>query len=174
MSTNVPPIQWTAAGLVLPSSSAVLAGAQADIQSAFGGSLNPALNTPQGQIASSETAIITANNDLLAQFVNQVDPDNASGFMQDAICRIYLLERIAGAPTSVQCLCIGLFGTDIYIGAQAIDTSGNLYTCTEAGIIPISGQTTLSFACTVNGPTACPAGTLTPCIRNVRLRTRTR
>src|ERR1017187_5171056 len=115
MSTNVPQIQWTAAGLVLPSSSAVLAGAQADINAAFGGALNPALNTPQGQIASSESAIIGANNDLLAQFVNQVDPDNASGFMQDAICRIYLLERIPGAPSVVQCLCIGLVNTVIYI-----------------------------------------------------------
>jgi hypothetical protein len=158
--SNVPPVQFTPAGLVVPTESAVLAGVQADFQDAFGGELNEALETPQGQLASSEAAIISDANAQLAELVNQVNPDTASGFMQDAIARIYFLNRSPGAPTAVQCVCTGSFGTIIPVGAQAQDTSGNRYVCTQAGTIPVGGSVTLSFANVVNGPIACPANTL--------------
>lgn len=159
--TSVPPVQFTLTGLVVPQESAVLAGVQADMNAAFGGNLNQALNTPQGQLASSTTAIIQNTNDTFAEFVNQIDPDTASGFMQDAIARIYFLNRSPGEPTSVQCLCTGLFGTPIPDGARAQDTSGNNYVCVGGGTIPIGGSITLPFACTVDGPTPCPENTLT-------------
>jgi uncharacterized phage protein gp47/JayE len=90
-----------------------------------------------------------------------MDPDTNDGFMQDAIARIYFLTRNPGLPTVVQCQCIGALGTVIPVGAQAQDTSGNLYVCTEAGTIPVGGTITLPFANVVNGPIACPANTLT-------------
>ena len=158
--TNVPTIEFTPEGLTVPSESAILAGVQADQNAAFGGNLNPALETPQGQLATSQTAVIADFNALFAEFVNQVDPDTADGFMQDAIARIYFLNRSPGAPTSVQCTCTGLFGTLIPVGAQAQDTSGNRYVCTESGTIPIGGSITLPFANIVNGPVPCPSGTL--------------
>lgn len=161
MTTAVPPIQFTPEGLVLPTPAAVLTGVQTDLNAAFGGNLNPALNTPQGQIASSETAIVVDNNNLFAEFVNQVDPDTADGFMQDAIARIYFLERSPGVPTNVECLCTGLFGTVIPIGAQALDTSGNRYVCTSGGVIGSGGNVTLAFQNVVNGPVPCPSHTLT-------------
>ena len=49
----------------------------------------------------------------------------------------------------------------IPVGALAQDTSGNIYSCTQAGSIPVGGTVTLSFANTVAGPTACPANTVT-------------
>ncbi len=159
--SNVPPIQFTPAGLVVPQESAVLAGTQADLQDAFGGTLNPALETPQGQLATSQAAIIGDANAQFAEFVNQVDPDTASGFMQDAIARIYFLNRSPGAPTAVQCECVGSFGVVIPVGAQAQDTSGNKYVCTQQGVIPIGGTITLPFANIKNGPVPCPANTLT-------------
>jgi uncharacterized phage protein gp47/JayE len=158
--TAVPSIQFTETGLVLPQESAILAGAQSDINAAFGGKLNPALNTPQGQLASSLSAIVSDNNDQFAEFVNQVDPDTNDGFMQDAIARIYFLNRSPGASTVVQCLCIGSLGTVIPVGAQARDNSGNVYLCTQAGTIPVGGSITLPFANAVVGPIACPANTL--------------
>ena len=160
-TSSVPPIEFTLTGLVLPTQPAILAGVQEDMNAAFGGNLNPALNTPQGQLATSQTACIANANATFAEFVNQVDPDTADGFMQDAIARIYFLNRNPGTPTAVQCLCSGLFGTVIPLGAQAQDTSGNLYVCTQAGTIPSGGSITLSFANAVNGPIACPANTLT-------------
>lgn len=159
--TNVPPIEFTPAGLVLPTEATILAGVMADYQSAFGGNLNESLDTPQGQLATSQAAVIADANALMAEFVNQVDPDTADGFMQDAIARIYFLDRSPGAPTVVQCVCTGLFGTVIIVGALAQDTSGNLYRCTQEGSIGIGGTVTLPFANVVNGPIACPEDTLT-------------
>lgn len=167
MTTNVPAVKFTPEGLVVPQESAVLAGVQADYNEAFGGNLNPGLATPQGQLASSTTAVIADNNGRWAWLLNQLDPDFAEGFMQDAIGRIYFLDRSPGAPTAVQCVCMGAFGTVIPVGAEAQDTSGNRYICTQAGTIPVSGTITLSFANIVDGPIPCPADTLTIIYRSI-------
>jgi uncharacterized phage protein gp47/JayE len=161
MASAVPQIQWTPTGLVVPTAAAVLAGVQSDINVAFGGNLNfTNPQTPQSQLATSWAANINAANAAIAYFVNNVDPDVSSGFMQDAIGRIYFLDRNPGLPTVVQCLCIGTVGTVIPVGAQAQDTSGNVYTCTTAGTIPSGGSITLPFQNIVLGPIACPANTL--------------
>ena len=157
--TAVPDIQWTDTGLVLPLESAVLAGVQSDINGAFGGNLNPALNTPQGQLATSTTAIIADKNSAIAQLVDQVDPDNATGFMQDAIGRIYFMNREGGTSTVLQEVCVGQVGVTIPVGAQIIDQNQNIYTCTTGGTFGPSGTMTLPFACTQVGPIACPANT---------------
>lgn len=165
MSTNVPQIQWTATGIVVPTPAAVLQGVQEDINAAFGGNLNfTNLNTPQGQLATSQAAAISNAYALFAMLVNGVDPDLNSGFMQDVIARIYFLNRSLGTATVVSCTCNGLSGTNIPTGnaqtPQARDTAGNLYYCVQGGQIPVGGNITLSFANVVNGPVPCPAGTL--------------
>src|SRR6267378_6810696 len=116
ITTHVPPVQFTPVGLVVPQESEILAGVQQDYSDAFGGNINPGLNTPQGQLASSTTAAIANANAALAEFVNQVNPDTADGFMQDAIGRIYFLDRSPGVPTNVACACVGGFGTSIPVG----------------------------------------------------------
>ncbi len=50
-NSKVPRVQFTPEGLVLPNESAILAGVLSDMDAAFGGGLNPALETPQGQLA---------------------------------------------------------------------------------------------------------------------------
>lgn len=157
-TTAVPPVTFTDTGLVVPQQSDVLAGVTLDIDAAFGGGLNPALNTPQGQLASSLAAIIGDNDDVFAEFVNQVDPDTNDGFMQDAIARIYFLTRSPGAPTTVDGLCVGALGTVIPTGAQTADQSGNRYVCVQGGTIGAGGNITLTFENVVNGPIACPSG----------------
>ena len=161
MSTNVPPIAWTPTGLVVPSQAEVLAGVQQDINAAFGGNLNPALSTPQGQLATSLAAVISNCYALFTSLVNGVNPDLNSGFMQDAIARIYFINRDPATPTTVACTCIGLAGAIIPAGALAQDTSGNLYACVTGGTIPTGGSISLSFVNVVNGPIACPMNTLT-------------
>lgn len=160
MSTNVPDIQFTPTGVVLPTEAAILAGVQADFNAAFGGNLNPNGNTPQGQLGTSQAACIADKNTAIAEIVNQVDPDTAETFMQDAIGRIYFQERTPGLPTAVQCVCVGDFNTPIPTGAQGGDTSGNRYICTGGGVIPIGGSIVLPFANISNGPIPCPANTL--------------
>jgi hypothetical protein len=161
MTTNVPDIVFAPTGLVLPQESAVLGGVQLDQNAAFGGILNPALNTPQGQLATTTTAIIANSNTNFATFVSQVDPDTSTGAYQDAIGRLYFLERNPAVSTAVSCQCVGSFGTLINVGAQVQDTSGNIYICQQAGSIPVGGTITLPFAAAVAGPTACPANTVT-------------
>ncbi|MER9376014.1 baseplate J/gp47 family protein [Mesorhizobium sp. M0491] len=166
-TTNVPPPQWTNTGFLIPSAAAVLAGVTEDINEAFGGGLNPALDTPQGQLASSETAVIDEVNSTFLAFTNQVDPAFASGRMQDAIARIYFIERNPAQPTVVQALCNGLPGVTIPSGALALAEDGNQYLCTEDGVIGADGTVTLPFECLVVGPIPCPADSLNQIYRSI-------
>lgn len=160
MTTNVPPIQFTPTGLVLPTDAAILAGVQADIDAAFGGGVNPGLSTPQGQLASSDAAIISDKNAQIAYVVNQVDPEFAMGRMQDAIGNIYFMTRLPSLPTVVTVTCVGAVGATIPLNAKAVATDGNVYFCTGAVVIPGGGSVSAQFQCVVTGPIACPANSL--------------
>jgi hypothetical protein len=163
-TSSVPPINWAPTGPVVPAESAILTGVLADTNAAFGGNLNiknedgsPNVTTPQGQLASSLTAIIGAKNDDMLEVSNGVDPDFAKGRWQDAIGRIYFIERNPAEPTALQVACVGAASTVIPLGALIKDSSNNVYLCTQAGTIPASGTITLGFACKVTGPTPVPA-----------------
>lgn len=170
MTTNVPAMTMTDKGWVAPSESAVLAGVQTDINSAFGGGVNPAVNTPQGQLASSTAAVIGNTNDNVVLQFNQVDPAFASGRMQDAIGRIYFITRKPAQPTVVEALCTGGQGVIIPAGSLARASDGNVYTCTDGtGVngIPATGNITLTFACNIDGPVACPTNSLNEIYRAI-------
>ena len=65
-NSNVPNVAFNDSGIVLPLESQILAGVAQDYNDAFGGKLNTALETPQGQLISSTTAIIGDKNAELA------------------------------------------------------------------------------------------------------------
>jgi len=154
-SSSVPNIQFTDNGLVLPQESDILDGCFTDINAAFGNQLTTNLETPQGQLASSWTTIIADKNDSFAQFVSLVDPATSSGIMQDAIAKLYFLERNPPLPTIVNVDCIGVVGTVIPANTQITDIDGNLYYAVDGGTIGISGTVTLEFANFVNGAIPC-------------------
>jgi hypothetical protein len=157
-STNVPSPTFGPTGFVAPTESAILAGRQADINQAFGGNVNPGLNTPQGQLAQSDTAIIGDGNNQFLELANGVDPAFAAGRMQDAIGRIYFIERNPAIPTVLQIPCNGLAGVVIPAASALIqDSSGNVYVCTATVTIPVGGSITTSFACLTTGPIPVPA-----------------
>lgn len=158
MTTNVPSPSFGTTGFIAPAESAILAGVQADQNTAFGGDLGSTLTSPQGQLAQSQTAIIGDKNDQFLALANGVDPAYASGRMQDAIGRIYYIERNAAQPTVLQVPCVGLAGVVIPATSALIsDGDGNIYACTDTVTIPSSGTVTTSFACTTTGPIAVPA-----------------
>ena len=159
VTSNVPRPTFGPQGFSAPTEAQVMAGVQADLNAAFGGNLDPDLSTPQGQLAMTETAVIGDKNASFLYFTQQVDPALNEGRMQDAIGRIYYMERIPGAPTVVQATCSGLDGVTIPVGAVARAQDGNLYVCTLAGTIT-GGSVVLPFSCSVNGPITCPVGTL--------------
>lgn len=164
-TTNVPFPSFGPNGIVLPPESAILAGTQADWQQAFAsqGTLNfgttggsPTNPTPQGQLTTSETAVIGDNYAMFAWFISQVDPAYSTGRMQDGIGRIYFIARIAGQPTVQPCVCVGLPQVSVPIGLLFTDNAGNQWICSQPGTIPSGGSITLNFQCTVNGPTPAP------------------
>lgn len=154
-SSSVPNIQFTDSGLVLPQESDILDGCFTDINAAFGNQLSTNLETPQGQLASTWTAIIADKNDTFVQFVALVDPATSSGIMQDAIAKLYFLDRNPPLPTIVNVDCIGVVGTVIPANTQITDIDNNLYYAVDGGTIGISGTVTLEFANFVNGAIPC-------------------
>lgn len=154
-STNVPQPTFGDSGVVLPTEDQILAGVQQDINAALGGGIDPALTTPQGQIATTETAVVGDSQALFAWYVNQVDPATSSGRMQDALGRIYFLTRIAASPTVQPCICSGLDNVTIPIGTLAQDDLGNLWVCEAAGVIN-NGSVLLNFQSTATGPILGP------------------
>lgn len=160
MSSSVPQISFTPAGLVLPTEAAILTGVQADINTAFGGGVNPALETPQGQLASSEAAIIADKNAEVALVVNQIDPQYADGRFQDAIARIYYLTRKPATSTSVTATLGGVPSTVIPAGTLAQDTGGNTYSLTANATIGAGGTVNAEFQNVTTGPIPCPASSL--------------
>jgi hypothetical protein len=162
VTTNVPSVTFGPNGFTPPTDTAILTGVIEDYQAAFGGNLNldintpSSLTTPQGQLASS-TAAIVANTDQAFQFLTQMfDPAYAFGRYQDAIARIYFLERNPSQPTVLQIECIGGVGVVIPFNASVQDASGYTYLCSASGTIPAGGSITLPFANTLPGPLAIP------------------
>lgn len=158
-TTNVPAVQWGPLGPIAPTGPAVLAGVQADYNVAFNVTFNWNLNTPQGQLASTQAAAVNNANQLQVYYATQVDPAYSQGRMQDAIGRVTFQKRLPSIPTTLQVACLG--GVDVVIPAGPTfgtlkDPSGNLYQCTEAGTIPAGGSITLTFAAIVPGPIAVP------------------
>jgi Baseplate J-like protein len=159
-TSSVPRPTFGPTGFIIPTEAQILAGVQADINAAFGGNLNPALETPQGQLATTETAIIADQNDQFLLLTQMVDPAYSAGRFQDGIGRIYFMERYPALPTVVQGTCRGLQGVVIPAGALALANDGNFYNATAAGVIGPDGTVTLPFQCNVTGPIACPTGAL--------------
>lgn len=165
--TNVPRPYFGPDGFVAPPESDIVDGVAADINAAFGGGLNPAPETPQGQLAVSTAAIIGYGNDVFLNMTRQFDPAYAEGRMQDGLGRIYFLERDPAEPTVVQAVCTGAAGTVISVGSLARSIAGDTYSSTQEGTIPAEGSITLPFACTVPGPVVCAANSLTTIYRTV-------
>ena len=103
-TTNVPAIDWSSGGPIVPSGPAVLTGVQQDYNVAFVVTFNWNQNTPQGQLAGSTAAVVNNANQKIAWIATQIDPPYSTGRFQDAIGRISpggTFARIASAPTTL-------------------------------------------------------------------------
>lgn len=160
LTTSVPNAEFTDQGLSTPDEADILQGVLSDLNIAMGGGMSQSLTTPQGQIASSESAIIAEKNSQLAHIVNQVNPDFASGRFQDAIGRIYFIDRYPAKGTTVTATCTGLVGAVIPQGSVAQDTEGYLYFSTHEAVIPASGAVDVIFQNGTTGEIGCPIGSL--------------
>lgn len=160
MATSVPSIVFNEYGLTLPLESEIRAGIFSDIDTAVGGGLNPDSRTSQGQWADSFAAIVGSKNDEILSIYNNVNPDVADGRWQDAIARIYFLERGSSSGTVVVGRCVGLVGTVIPSGSLAQDTNGYRYALQAAVTISSSGYVDGQFQNVETGPLPCAIGAM--------------
>lgn len=155
-TTSVPRVSFTDLGFVAPLESAIVTGLNADYDAAFGGGLNTDAATPAGQLIAATAAMLGDANDQEVALFNSVDPANASGRMQDAIARIYYLERNPAQSTVLQIVCGGGVGVVIPAGAQVVDGNNMIYVCTALSVIGVGGTVNAPFAALVSGPLAVP------------------
>lgn len=139
VKTNVPAIQFTPQGLILPTEQDILQGVMADFNAAFGGELSQNLETPQGQLASSIAAIIADKNNQIAWLVNNLDPTYSDGIMQDAIAKIYFVKRKEIINSTAVCRFMGITGTLIPKGLIIKDDKNNEWTLEEHVMISSEG-----------------------------------
>lgn len=160
--SNVPPLEITSTGVVAPDAVTIRTGVLADENFAFGGDLDITTpSTPQAYLADNLTDNILSANANIAYFVSQVDPATAEGRMQDAIARIYFLDRNGATASVVQALCTGQPGVTLPAGSLAQDSNGNLWQSTNAAVFSGGGTATVQFACQVLGPILLGIGELT-------------
>lgn len=164
---SAPFLTFTDAGPVAPTEAEIRAFLWDIFQTAFGGNLNQSDTTPQGQLVTSLAAQIGASNDQMLEYYNLIDPATSSGRMQDAIGRIYYLERLAPRATSVSATCRGAVGTVLQAGALAQASDGTIYQSMGDAVIGSDGTATVTFAAIEDGPIECPAGTLNAIYRVV-------
>jgi hypothetical protein len=155
--TAVPIPTFTANGFIVPAQSAIVTGLNSDWNAAFGGNLNLAPNTPQGQLIASQAAIIGAANDQMVDLFNQLDPLKATGIVQDAIGEIYFIQRLPAQATGITVTCGGGQGVVIPENAYVVDTSNNVYFNTTQGTIGSNGTVSLIFQAVDTGPIPVPA-----------------
>ena len=167
LTSSVPKIKFTATGMVIPQELDILQSTLQDLRNSFGGGLNISLESPQGQLASSYTAIISDKNNDIATIVNQIDPRYADGRFQDAIGRIYFLTRKPATSTSVICTLTGDYGVTIPIGTKAQDLEKNTYVSLESGVIGISGSVDIQFSNMESGSIPCSPRSLCKIITSI-------
>lgn len=162
MSSNVPALQITSTGVVAPEAVTIRDGVLADENIAFGGELDIVTpSTPQAYLADQLTTNIRDSNAAIAYFVSQVDPATAEGRMQDAIARIYFIERNGATASVVQALCTGQPGATLQAGALAQDDANNLWASSGAVTFGGGGTATVQFVCLTLGPIELGIGELT-------------
>lgn len=166
-------LTYTNAGPITPPTPEVQAAVLQYWQAAFGNRLNPDMATPQGQVITSETAVIQDKNNQLLYLAQQFDPQQASGRWQDALAAIYFISRQAARPTIVQCVCMGLPGTvipgsdDNVSPALVKSSEGYLLYCQRTSLIPPEGTITVPFACVDAGPLEIEAHSVTTIINAI-------
>lgn len=151
--SNVPALQITPEGVVVPDAVTIRTAVLADENVAFGGDLDTATpSTPQAHLADQLTANIRDSNAAIAYMISQVDPATAEGRMQDGIARIYFLDRKGATSSVVQALCTGQPGSVLPIASLAEDSNGNLWQSDGAATFPSGGTITVQFSCMTTGP----------------------
>lgn len=130
--------------------------------------LNTDPETPQGQIIDSETAAIHQKDTELAFLAQQFNPQTASGRWQDALAKIYFLNRKPAINSSAVCTLTGLANTVVSAGSQVRSSyDQTIWTLAETVTIGSNGKAEGRFTCLSEGAIQAGAGTLSQIVTAV-------
>lgn len=130
--------------------------------------LNTDPETPQGQIIDSQTAAIHQKDVELAFLAQQFNPQTASGRWQDALAKIYFIDRKPAINSTCVCTLTGINGTTVTAGALIRSTyDQTLWSLNEDVTIGSDGTTTATFTCQSEGAIQAGVATLTQIVTTV-------
>lgn len=124
--------------------------------------------TPQGQIIDSQTAAIHQKDVELAFLAQQFNPQTASGRWQDALAKIYFINRKPAINSTCVCTLTGINGTTVTAGVLIRSTyDQTLWSLNEDATIGANGTTTATFTCQSEGAIQAGVATLTQIVTTV-------
>lgn len=113
--------------------------------------LNTDEETPAGQLIDGETALIAEKDADVLYASNMFNPKTSAGRWQDALAKIYFLDRQIAKPTCVTCQVQGLYGTQIPYGAIVRSQDGYTFINTTSTTIGADGAATIIVRCSEIG-----------------------
>lgn len=153
--------------LIIPDTSEILKGVQAEWTNIFGSTLNLDPSTPQGRIIE-----LIANNrkqtlELCALMANQINPYYSAGQSLDALASLFGVNRKVGVATSVLCEVHGTAGTIIPSGSKAKTAAGDIFITLQSIYIDNSGDGYGVFYSEEKGNIPCAVGALNEIVTQV-------
>lgn len=153
----IPSIQFTDAGMVVPTREEVTAGLWEIMRTAFGSDLNIDARTPQGQMVTSLTAVILDRDNASIELGNNFDPRYAVGQYQEALAAIYFLTRKTETRSLAMLDVTGLAGTVVPKGWLVVDDAGYEW---ETSVASSVGAGLIAALCVTPGPIQAAPNTI--------------
>ncbi|WP_338805145.1 baseplate J/gp47 family protein [Xenorhabdus griffiniae] len=163
----IPKLQITPQGILAPPTEDVIEGLWRLMQSCFGDNLNKSMDTPQGQLVTTLTAIITDERNFIVNLLNSFDPRYADGMMQDALGYIYFLQRHRATKSVAEITINGLANTVIPAGFQVTDDSGKTWSTQIEARIGDDGLAIVHVYRDVTGRISAAIGSINRVVKNI-------
>ncbi|MBC8949394.1 baseplate J/gp47 family protein [Xenorhabdus sp. TS4] len=163
----IPKLQITPDGILAPPTQEVIDGWWQVLKGCFGDNLNTDMNTPQGQLVTTLTAIITDERNFFVNLLNSFDPRYADGMMQDALAYIYFLQRKRATKSVAEITINGLANTVIPVGFQITDDSGKTWSTQTESRVGDDGLVAVNVYCDVAGRVIASAGAINRIVKNI-------
>jgi hypothetical protein len=148
-------------GVIVPDTADVQAEVESEYQAVFGEDLVVTPNTPQGLLIQAEVLARIAVIQNNAALANQINPNIAGGVFLDAIYALMSGQRTPSMYSFTTETLAGVPGTVVPLGIQLTSTSGFVFISTTSTTLDVNGNGTVIVQCTVPGPIAAPASTIT-------------
>ena len=157
----IPNIQITDKGVQAPPREAVADGLWGLLVTAFGPQLTRDDRTPQGQLVTSLTKVITDRDNATIELANNFDPRYAAGVYQEALAQVYFIDKKKEINSTVELEFTGQVGASIPKGFICIDSQSNQWLTDSAVTIGLGGMVTVKSTCATAGPITAIAGSIT-------------